>query len=485
MDNPDSQFNNPEIDTTQDPPPIPSSFTTPWSTALTSSASPSFPDYHQTPHPFTDLSAPCTPLSITTGTGAAIFTSTLLPALLSARREIILVTCFWAASPTLTALSASLTALAARRSAASPRLRIALCFSSSGVLQKLRHPQTTRGRTYAPHEWPALGLPTKSVLDAAGIVLSVRSLFFLPFSVMHPKYVIVDRCRAWLPSCNVSWEAWFETCLAVEGEIVDRLFEYYRHVWDVQDAASPSHFPLPPLEPGETENEPDSRQAAESTPSPCTSRNQLIFAPGTRCSALLLPSSHHTNPHFRPWPLAAPPPPTTPLNAALLTLFATAQRHIEILSPNVTSEPAVGALLGALGRGVHVTLRTSRNMMLVEQLVTAGTTTAWTLGSLIRRYEALCAQRDKEDEEFGGLAVGRLEVFYYKPLAESDDEEEPVLAHAKVVLVDDEYVVLGSGNMDRASWYTSQELGLLLYKPGFRGAVWQKPLETRQEPIYP
>jgi len=29
--------------------------------------------------------------------------------------------------------------------------------------------------------------------------------------------------------------------------------------------------------------------------------------------------------------------------------------------------------------------------------------------------------------------------------------------------VDGDVVVLGSGNMDRASWYTSQELGVALY----------------------
>jgi phosphatidylserine/phosphatidylglycerophosphate/cardiolipin synthase-like enzyme len=31
------------------------------------------------------------------------------------------------------------------------------------------------------------------------------------------------------------------------------------------------------------------------------------------------------------------------------------------------------------------------------------------------------------------------------------------------VLVDGEITVLGSGNMDRASWFTSQELGVALF----------------------
>ena len=36
-------------------------------------------------------------------------------------------------------------------------------------------------------------------------------------------------------------------------------------------------------------------------------------------------------------------------------------------------------------------------------------------------------------------------------------------SHLKMVVVDEEITVLGSGNMDRASWFTSQELGVALF----------------------
>jgi phosphatidylserine/phosphatidylglycerophosphate/cardiolipin synthase-like enzyme len=39
---------------------------------------------------------------------------------------------------------------------------------------------------------------------------------------------------------------------------------------------------------------------------------------------------------------------------------------------------------------------------------------------------------------------------------------EPAKSHLKWTVVDDEATVLGSGNMDRASWFTSQELGVAL-----------------------
>ena len=38
-----------------------------------------------------------------------------------------------------------------------------------------------------------------------------------------------------------------------------------------------------------------------------------------------------------------------------------------------------------------------------------------------------------------------------------------VKSHLKMTVVDGEVVVLGSGNMDRASWYTSQEVGVAVF----------------------
>ena len=63
--------------------------------------------------------------------------------------------------------------------------------------------------------------------------------------------------------------------------------------------------------------------------------------------------------------------------------------------------------------------------------------------------------------------LGDLHVQYFQPPARNDSEVVlPVAAvaskiHIKLSVVDSA-VVLGSGNMDRASWFTSQELGILL-----------------------
>ncbi|GAB1313801.1 hypothetical protein MFIFM68171_04011 [Madurella fahalii] len=433
------------------------------------------------------------PLSFQLGTGASIFTDCLIPAITSARSEVIIVTCFWAPSKTLTALRDALARLATHRRALIddalsrgsrpiPPLSIRICLSSRSLLQKLLHPQSRSGYVYPPSSWSRqLGLPDAALLEAGAIQLQVKSLFFLPFSVMHPKFIIIDRQRAFVPSCNVSWEPWLEGCVEIRGDAVRALMSFYSRTWEEGTLDFRQ-----PLESGVDEADVlDSRQAhLILVPSTAHHRTALPGPPAT-LPTLLLPSPCHRNPHFRPLPWQKhPEPPSTPLNIALLQLFGQARQSIYIQTPNMTCEPVVVALLDALGRGADVTIVTSRNMMLLEQLITAGTTTTWCIRSLVRRFRRLKAASDR-DLEAGRRSLGQLRISYFRarsearrggreglPLLTSDSSgEEPVHSHLKLTVVDHEYTVLGSGNMDRASWYTSQELGILFHDSGFAEAV--------------
>ncbi|KAK3902154.1 phospholipase D p2 [Staphylotrichum tortipilum] len=430
------------------------------------------------------------PRSFQLGTGASIFTDCLIPAIISARHEVIFVTCFWAPSKTLTAVSEALTKLATHRRAAiqdarsrgdassPPSLRVRICLSSISLLQKLRHPQSRSGYVYPRESWPKkLGLPDAALLEAGRIELRVKSLFFLPFSVMHPKFVIIDRHRAFLPSCNVSWEAWLEGCVEIEGDAVRSLLFFYSRTWEQPVA----HDPEPRFGDGgdgggdRIAEEPffDVRQAGLALV-PSTAHHHASLPEQPTLPTLVLPSSCHRNPRFHPFPWQRPPaPPRTPLNMALLQLLEHARRSIFIQTPNLTSEPVIAALLDALARGVDVVVVTNRNMMLLEQLVTAGTTTAWCIRSLLSRFGRLQEHPDR-DPEAGRRGPGRLKISYFRPrcragsgtresrpLIASPDGEEPMHSHLKLTLVDAEYAVLGSSNADRASWYTSQELGIL------------------------
>ncbi|EEY22915.1 conserved hypothetical protein [Verticillium alfalfae VaMs.102] len=341
---------------------FPSSFVDRWSRSIKTRRDEQlhdFPNYHlSNPE---ELVTTSTPKSITVGTGVSIYKQTLLPAILTAHHEVILVTCFWAESDTLRALHETLHALAKRRReaiavnpdrSALPRLRIRIGFSSRSFFQKIFHPWSRDGHAYPSSAWAKLGLPPDDVLKAARINLSVKSLFFLPFSVMHPKFVIVDRERAFMPSCNISWEVWFEGCVEFTGPAVAQLLRFYASVWDgnVRQAADWDDSwardvqSTPQIEP--TRNAPDSasqKRLLDPTPTP----------------TMILPSSHHVNPSFRCIPfLGRQTSPATPLNAALLDLFASAHTQIDIITPNLTCRAVVDALLASLARGVNVRIRT-------------------------------------------------------------------------------------------------------------------------------
>lgn len=254
----------------------------------------------------------------------------IIPVILSATQEILLVTCFWAPSPSLTKLSAALVELSSRQLAQRlPKIRVRLCFSSRSLFQKLFHTSDCKGQEYPPSTWTSkLGLPTPDQLQ--GLDLHVKSLFFLPFSVLHPKFLIVDRRVALLPSCNISWETWLECCIKLSGPIVIKLFDFWAETWETDGRLDPSK----------------SEVAYKKMSSSALNRSNL------------LPSQHHRNPRFRPMFLRAAVPPQTPLNVYLLHAFGKAKTSINITTPNLTCASVISALLDALARGVNIEIST-------------------------------------------------------------------------------------------------------------------------------
>jgi len=58
-------------------------------------------------------------------------------------------------------------------------------------------------------------------------------------------------------------------------------------------------------------------------------------------------------------------------------------------------------------------------------------------------------------------STGHLHIRFYQPRPDTErNNYEPVQSHLKLTAVEGRVVVLGSGNLDRASWFTSQELGV-------------------------
>ncbi|KAF2757665.1 phospholipase D/nuclease [Pseudovirgaria hyperparasitica] len=401
------------------------------------------------------------------GTGADIFDA-IAPYIEAAEHEVIFVTCFWAKSNSQEKLSHALRMLSRKAEILGATIRVRIAFSSLSLIQKLFHTTSLDGQIWPKDKWTShLYLPPPQELP--GLDLQIKSIFVLPFSVMHPKYVIIDRKTAWLPSCNVSWESWFEGGIELSGPVVQQFVQFYQSFWARKD-------PLPDIMPGESGQLDLPRQIPEFTsqehlhPKFCHRR-----VTDTRSMlTVFLPSPHRRNPSWSPFTeQAVTPYPETPLNRFLLRLLEKASKDIYIQTPNLTSPPVLSALLATLVRGVNVTIVTSARLMILEQIVTAGTTTKRCLKKLVKRYKAHQAAYSQRDPEAGLKIPGTLEIWFFKPGSAIDAQRNvPVQSHIKCTIVDKEWVILGSGNMDRASWYTSQELGVAFQSPALASEVW-------------
>jgi phosphatidylserine/phosphatidylglycerophosphate/cardiolipin synthase-like enzyme len=161
-------------------------------------------------------------------------------------------------------------------------------------------------------------------------------------------------------------------------------------------------------------------------------------------------------------------PPPTPLNTFLLTHLSTASHSIQIYTPNLTYRPLITALEDALQRSVNIRIVLPRKMMVFEQLLTAGTVSEIEVWRLQRRMNKVAARRDEEMGRMGTLEIVWFDAQAVRAADEVLDREgrnvgRPSKLHLKLTIIDDAITVLGSGNMDRASWVTSQEVGVAVF----------------------
>lgn len=88
--------------------------------------------------------------------------------------------------------------------------------------------------------------------------------------------------------------------------------------------------------------------------------------------------------------------------------------------------------------------------MLLEQIATAGTITELSILGLKRRCVKLLKEYQNKSQgyaEGGQRQPGVLSISFYKAKeGESGAADEPVKSHLKLTIVDEEIVVLGSGN---------------------------------------
>ncbi|KAF3910712.1 hypothetical protein ABW21_db0208210 [Orbilia brochopaga] len=434
------------------------------------------------------------------GTGEAL-TNLQCSKLLEADHEIIFVTGFLSpSSASVRSLRYTIGALATRQRLKNVRrgsdkiLKVYVCFSSSGFLQKVLHTRSPKGRIWKPKEWKKLGLADPNHL-AGAIDLTVKSLFFRPVGLLHGKYTIVDRRMLIVPSANLSWEEWLEgatTYLSwptdTGDNVVKQFVRYWESVWRFGEPNGPESY--------ETVWESFPVRAHEGGGGMImdlpkgTSVDTMAwngYAP-----AVFLPHPYQRS--FPPiWPLGevqglwrvlrrlmgvvytlAPENEATylgnPQNSFVMAAIDNAEESIYLHTPNVTAQPIIEALIRAVKRGVVVEVVTSMEMMKWEQLVTAGTTTEKCLAKM-----ALEVIKFREATPAHAITTGGLFIYQYNatkrpqlpPFVKHPENNHSLTwydkSHVKCLIADEQVVMLGSGNADRASWVTSQEVNVGLF----------------------
>jgi phosphatidylserine/phosphatidylglycerophosphate/cardiolipin synthase-like enzyme len=129
-----------------------------------------------------------------------VTTEYLADFLVQAQTEVLLSTCFWAASSSLAVIYDALIALNERARQNDQRIVVRIMFSSYSFRQKFMSLKGTR--IWKPNTWRKLGLPDPQKLD--WLDMTVFSRFRKPFGVMHAKFLVIDRTTVLLPSSNIS-----------------------------------------------------------------------------------------------------------------------------------------------------------------------------------------------------------------------------------------------------------------------------------------
>jgi phosphatidylserine/phosphatidylglycerophosphate/cardiolipin synthase-like enzyme len=129
-----------------------------------------------------------------------VITEYLADLLVQAQQEVLLATCFWTASPSLSLLRDALITLNNRAGRDRRRVTVQILVSSLSLAQKFLSFRDVR--KWKSNTWHKLGLPNPLALD--WLDLTIVSRFKKPIGLMHAKFMIIDRQVVILPSSNIS-----------------------------------------------------------------------------------------------------------------------------------------------------------------------------------------------------------------------------------------------------------------------------------------
>ncbi len=163
---------------------------------------------------------------------------------------------------------------------------------------------------------------------------------------------------------------------------------------------------------------------------------------------------------------------SNPQDQAILAAVNHAKERIQILASNFNTPELEKALLKAMDRGVKVDI-----------LVTA-TLNEGRLDNIFGGRSNISAFRhlfqNAKSPENCDLrcfkSLDDLPAFKFKSKEDKEDmyELNPVINHAKLMIIDSNVAITGSGNMDKVSWYHASETNIASFDPKFSADIQSK-----------
>ena len=177
----------------------------------------------------------------------------------------------------------------------------------------------------------------------------------------------------------------------------------------------------------------------------------------------------------------------SPQNRAWLAAFRNAKHSIKVLTPNMDSEHFIQEIKNAVKRGVTVQLVTGKEFNeRVQSILGYNRTNTWVINHFHSEFAKLREEAIKLEAPFNFKSK-----WYSAPDYDGDGRTPntvgngPGASHAKLLIVDDEVVITGSGNQTLYSWYHSCEYNVAIEDEfavnqavDFFQGVWNRSIST-------
>ncbi|RKP04403.1 hypothetical protein THASP1DRAFT_33835 [Thamnocephalis sphaerospora] len=320
-----------------------------------------------------------------------------------------------------------------------------------------------------------IGLPAAHEVPA--LDLRVRTFHYWTVGTLHSKTLTVDGYRTVVGSKNMDAEIGSELLVELEGPVARSIRTEFYHIWRSGRFADDGddEYGMAVLH-----TSPNGTTAANDT--------KLVPAMPDGMQVKMPPLQRHSNPRAtadmvpilvlsRRW---SPSMSTVDLdsaqNAAWLAAFQLAKQKIYIQTPNFNAVPAREALVESVKRGVRVDLVTSYRFEEIGETIYPSSQAD---GNNHEAYRRLYQEVGQDIKHPGnGTFRGCWYIGHRQPANAAPSKDE--WTHIKLMNVDDELVIFGSGNMDAQSWFHSHETNLLVDDAAFAKEITKELIDQQR-----